>query len=139
MAEIHERLDAIHAILEKYHQKVLQDTTVVDHSPASVKNIFPKLDNASSVLKEFLNGFLMEETQAECVEKIKSVNADDGLRSVLESLCPLLVPWHPDLSTLVKYMIERRFEENNPFLVQQANPITNAKEVDHSHETLARM
>ena len=135
--DLHRRIHTIHKILETYHKKFLQDNTILDHSPASVKNISPKLDHVCQVLKEFLNNFLLEETQASCKERIIEMEADD-LRSLLESLCPHLVPWHPDLSPLVKYMIEQRFEYNNPFLPEQSNPLVGIPEADHPHETLAQ-
>ena len=127
---INQRLEAINTLFEKYHQSLLQNSTRTDHSPAAVKNVLPKMQHASDTLKMFLNNFLNEETRPDCEESISTYDADNELKALLTKMCPLLLPWHPHLSTLVHYMIVGRFEENNPFLPNQVAPTV------HENETL---
>jgi len=98
------KLKEIIKILTKYKTNIVNKETLNHQDPANtIKNLTEILRGRGGDLKEYLN------------TRNSNIDSDSIFQELIAALDPLINPWTPEISTLIKDYIDKLFIESSPF------------------------
>lgn len=110
-----DRFAKIRDSIQTFHGKILQDSTKGTYSTANMRTIPPKLEYICNTLTSFLAHFLQAnpcdkselDTMIASNRTIEDPSLDRELYTLLEGLCPLMLPWDSSMNARMSHLIQQ--------------------------------
>ena len=110
-----QRFATIRDRIQTFHGKILQDSTKGTYSTANMRTIPPKLEYVCNTLTSFLAHFLQANpcnpqelrTMIASNRTIDDPSLDRELETLLQELCPLMMPWDSSMNAQISHLIQQ--------------------------------